>query len=67
MAIHRRRRVEYVRLMKNLQIMHKIRRKMIQLIKCAYKVLLRNENDKYVYEVLNNNYNLPTCITSVMT
>ena len=29
------------------------------LIKCDYKILLRNKNDKYVqYEVINNNYNL---------
>ena len=32
-----------------------------------YKVLLKNKNDKYVYEIINNNYNLPTYITSVMT
>ena len=38
-----------------------------KLIKCIYKVLLRNKNDKYVYEVINNNYNLSTCITSIMT
>ena len=39
-------------------------------MKCVYKVLLRNKNGKYVYEVnnvVNNNYNLPTYITSVMT
>jgi len=29
------------------------------------KVLLRNKNGKYVYEVTNNNYNLPTYITSI--
>jgi len=23
-----------------------------------YKILLRNKNGKYVYEVINNNYNL---------
>jgi len=30
--------------------------------------LLKNNNDKYVYEVINNNYNLPIYnSTSVMT
>jgi len=32
----------------------------VLLIKCVYKVLLRNKNDKYVYKVINNNFNLPT-------
>jgi len=35
--------------------------------KMCYKVLLRNKNDKYVYEIINNHYNLSTYITSVMT
>ena len=44
------------------------RRKMTQLlIKYVYKVLLRNKNDKYIYEIIENNYNLPTYITSVIT
>jgi len=31
----------------------------------TYKMsLLRNKNGKCVYEVINNNYNLPTYITS---
>jgi len=37
------------------------------LIKYVYKVLLRNKNDKYIYEIIENNYNLPTYITSVIT
>jgi len=30
------------------------------IIKCVYKVLLRNKNDMYM-KYINNNYNLPTC------
>ena len=37
-----------------------------ELIKYIYKVLLRNKNNKYVYEIINNNYNLPRCIISIM-
>ena len=39
---------------------------MTQLTKCVNKVLLKNKNAKCVYEVINNNYNFPRCITSVM-
>jgi len=42
---------------------------MTQFIKCVYKVLLNYKNGKYIYiyEVINNNFNLPTYIRSVMT
>jgi len=36
-------------------------------ISYCVNVLINNKNDKYVYKVINNNYNLSTCITSVMT
>ena len=37
------------------------------IIMCVNKVLLKNKNGKYVYEIINNNYNLSTYITNVMT